>query len=163
MPISAVLSRDEVILTIKPGEHGSTFGGNPLGCKVAIAALRVLEEEKLAENAHKMGEILRSEIKKRLPKEIVKHVRGRGLLNAIIMDESKSNIRLTHISITLLNYIIFKLEYDAWEFCLRLRDYGLLAKPTHGDKIRFAPPLTITEEQLRESIDIIEKTALTFA
>lgn len=141
MPISAVLSRDEVILTIKPGEHGSTFGGNPLGCKVAIAALRVLEEEKLAENAHKMGEILRSEISKRLPKEIVKHVRGRGLLNAIIMDE----------------------KYDAWEFCLRLRDYGLLAKPTHGDKIRFAPPLTITEEQLRESIDIIEKTALTFA
>jgi ornithine--oxo-acid transaminase len=105
MPISAVLSRDEVILTIKPGEHGSTFGGNPLGCKVAIAALRVLEEEKLAENAHKMGEILRSEIKKRLPKEIVKHVRGRGLLNAIIMDESKSYIRSTHI------YYIIKLYY----------------------------------------------------
>ena len=88
MPVSAVLSRDEVMLTIKPGEHGSTYGGNPLGCKVAIAALKVLEEEKLAENAEKMGALLRSEISKRLPKEIVKSVRGRGLLNAIIIDES---------------------------------------------------------------------------
>ena len=161
MPISAVLARDEVMLTIKPGEHGSTFGGNPLGCKVAIAALRVLEEENLAENARKMGEILRSEISKRLPKEIIKHVRGKGLLNAIIIDKSKYRVWEIHI---IINYIFyFKLEYDAWEFCLRLRDNGLLAKPTHGDKIRFAPPLTITEEQLRESIDIIEKTALTFA
>lgn len=89
MPVSAVLTRDEVMLTIKPGEHGSTYGGNPLGCKVAIAALRVLEEEKLAENAEKMGKLLRSEIRKRLPKEIIKHVRGKGLLNAIIIGESK--------------------------------------------------------------------------
>jgi ornithine--oxo-acid transaminase len=89
MPVSAVLARDEVILTIKPGEHGSTYGGNPLGCKVAIAALEVLEEEKLAENAHKMGVLLRSELTKCLPKEIVKTVRGKGLLNAIVIDKSK--------------------------------------------------------------------------
>jgi len=129
------------MLTIKPGEHGSTYGGNPLGCKVAITALKVLEEEKLAENAMKMGNLLRSELEKRLPKEIVTHVRGKGLLNAIIINK----------------------DYDAWEFCLRLKKNGLLAKPTHGDKIRFAPPLVINKDQLLESVDIIQKTALSFA
>lgn len=141
LPVSAVLCDDEIMLTIKPGEHGSTYGGNPLGCRIAITALQVLEEEKLAENAQNMGELLRSELRKRMPKELVKLVRGKGLLNAIIIDE----------------------RYDAWEFCLRLRDNGLLAKPTHGDKIRFAPPLCITKDQMLESISIIEKTAISFS
>ena len=110
MPVSAVLANNEIMLTIKPGEHGSTYGGNPLGCKVAITAMRVLEEEKLAENAFVMGNLLRDELRKRLPKEIVSVVRGKGLLNAIEITQ----------------------KYDAWEFCLRLRDNGLLAKPTHG-------------------------------
>ncbi|KAG9267541.1 ornithine aminotransferase, mitochondrial [Astyanax mexicanus] len=126
-PVSAVLCDDEVMLTIKPGEHGSTFGGNPLACSVAMAALQVLEEEKLAENAEKMGQILRSELNK-LPKEIVTTVRGKGLLNAIVIKETK--------------------DYDAWRVCLRLRDNGLLAKPTHGDIIRLAPPLVINEDEV---------------
>lgn len=134
-PVSAVLANDEVMLTIKPGEHGSTYGGNPLGCKVAIAALEVLLEEKLADNAERLGKILRSELSK-LPKEKVKLVRGRGLLNAIVINE----------------------KYDAWEVCLKLRDNGLLAKPTHGDIIRFAPPLVISEQQLNECISIIKNT-----
>ena len=141
LPVSAVLANDQVMLTIKPGEHGSTYGGNPLGTKVAITALQVLEEENLAENAFKMGNLLRSELTKRVPKEIVQLVRGRGLLNAIVINRN----------------------YDAWEFCLRLKENGLLAKPTHGDKIRFAPPLVITEQQIMESVEIIEKTALSFA
>ena len=128
------------MLTIKPGEHGSTYGGNPLGTKVAITALKVLEEEKLAENAFKMGNLLRSQLNKRLPKEIVQTIRGRGLLNAIVINQN----------------------YDAWEFCVRLKENGLLAKPTHGDKIRFAPPLVINEQQIHESVEIIEKTALSF-
>uniref|UniRef100_A0A6P4F4G7 Ornithine aminotransferase n=1 Tax=Drosophila rhopaloa TaxID=1041015 RepID=A0A6P4F4G7_DRORH len=136
-PVSAVLSNDNVMLCIKPGEHGSTYGGNPLGCRVAMAALEVLQEEKLAENAFKMGEILRSELSK-LPKEVVSVVRGKGLLNAIVINE----------------------KYDAWEVCLKLKENGLLAKPTHGDIIRFAPPLVINETQIRESIDIIKKTIL---
>lgn len=122
-PVSAVLANDPIMLAIGPGEHGSTYGGNPLACKVAIAALEVLKEEKLDENAENMGQILRSELLK-LPKEIIKIVRGKGLLNAIVINE----------------------KYDAWEVCLRLKENGLLAKPTHGDKIRFAPPLTISEE-----------------
>ena len=138
--MSAVLANDQVMLTIKPGEHGSTYGGNPLGAKIAITALRVLEEERLAENAYKMGNLLRSELTKRVPKEIVQVVRGRGLLNAIVINKN----------------------YDAWEFCLRLKENGLLAKPTHGDKIRFAPPLVINEQQMMEAIEIIEKTALSF-
>ncbi|RNA29860.1 ornithine mitochondrial [Brachionus plicatilis] len=139
-PVSAVLSNDEVMLCIKPGEHGSTYGGNPLGCKVAITALEVLEEEKMAENAFNMGNLFRNELKKRLPKEMVKDIRGRGLLNAIEISK----------------------DYDAWEFCMRLRDNGLLAKPTHGDKIRFAPPLVINKDQMLEAVEIIEKTAHTF-
>ncbi|XP_073723400.1 ornithine aminotransferase, mitochondrial isoform X1 [Misgurnus anguillicaudatus] len=140
-PVSAVLCDDEVMLTIKPGEHGSTYGGNPLACQVAIAALEVLEEEKLSENAEKMGEILRAELKK-LPREIVSDVRGKGLLNAIIIKETE--------------------DYDAWRVCLRLRDNGLLAKPTHGDIIRLAPPLIIKEDEIRESVDIISRTIMSF-
>lgn len=134
-PVSAILANDEVMLTIKPGEHGSTYGGNPLGCKVAIAALEVLLEEKLADNAERLGQVLRSELSK-LPKDKVKLVRGKGLLNAIVIND----------------------KYDAWEVCLKLRDNGLLAKPTHGDIIRFAPPLVISEPQLNECISIIKNT-----
>ncbi|XP_036402730.1 ornithine aminotransferase, mitochondrial-like [Megalops cyprinoides] len=140
-PVSAVLCDDEVMLTIRPGEHGSTYGGNPLACRVAIAALEVLEEEKLAENAEKMGELLRAELRK-LPNEIVTTVRGKGLLNAIVIKETK--------------------DYDAWKVCLRLRDNGLLAKPTHGDIIRLAPPLIIKEDEVRECVDIIKNTILSF-
>ncbi|XP_057681687.1 ornithine aminotransferase, mitochondrial [Corythoichthys intestinalis] len=140
-PVSAVLCDDEVMLTIKPGEHGSTYGGNPIACQVAIAALQVMEEEKLAENAERMGQLLRSELRN-LPSDIVTTVRGKGLLNAIIIKETE--------------------DCDAWKVCLRLRDNGLLAKPTHGDIIRLAPPLTINEPQLRECIDIIHKTISSF-
>ncbi|XP_061613235.1 ornithine aminotransferase, mitochondrial isoform X1 [Phyllopteryx taeniolatus] len=136
-PVSAVLCDDEVMLTIKPGEHGSTYGGNPVACRVAIAALQVMEEEKLVENAERMGQLLRSELSK-LPSDIVTTVRGKGLLNAVVIKETK--------------------DYDAWKVCLRLRDNGLLAKPTHGDIIRLAPPLIINEPQLRECIDIIHRT-----
>lgn len=140
-PVSAVLCDDEIMLTIKPGEHGSTYGGNPVACRVAIAALEVLEEERLAENAEQMGQILRTELNK-LPKDIVTTVRGKGLLNAIVIKETK--------------------DYDAWKVCLRLRDNGLLAKPTHGDIIRFAPPLVISESELRDCVDIIQKTVMSF-
>ncbi|KAE8284156.1 Ornithine aminotransferase, mitochondrial [Larimichthys crocea] len=140
-PVSAVLCDDEVMLTIKPGEHGSTYGGNPVACQVAIAALQVMEEEKLAENAQRMGELLRSELRK-LPKDIVTTVRGKGLLNAVVIKETK--------------------DYDAWKVCLRLRDNGLLAKPTHGDIIRLAPPLIIKEHELRECVDIIQRTIMSF-
>ncbi|XP_062958628.1 ornithine aminotransferase, mitochondrial [Cynocephalus volans] len=140
-PVSAVLCDDEIMLTIKPGEHGSTYSGNPLGCQVAIAALEVLEEENLAENADRMGTILRNELMK-LPSDIVTAVRGKGLLNAIVIRETK--------------------DYDAWKVCLRLRDNGLLAKPTHGDIIRLAPPLVIKEDEIRESVEIIIKTILSF-
>ncbi|CAL1526755.1 unnamed protein product [Lymnaea stagnalis] len=139
LPVSAVLADDDVMLTIRPGEHGSTFGGNPLACKVALASLQVLEEENLADNAEKLGEILRKELTK-LPKDIVSVVRGKGLLNAIVINA----------------------EFDAWEVCLKLRDNGLLAKPTHGDIIRFAPPLVITEEQVQECIEIISRVVLNF-
>lgn len=140
LPVSAVLTNDEVMLTIKPGEHGSTYGGNPLGCRVAMAAVRVIEEEGLTENSFKMGELLRSELAKQMPKEVVHTIRGRGLLNAIEISKG----------------------YDAWDVCMRLRDNGLLAKPTHGDKIRFAPPLIINEEQILESVDIIRKTIMSY-
>ncbi|CAG5118165.1 unnamed protein product [Candidula unifasciata] len=137
LPVSAVLADDEIMLTILPGEHGSTFGGNPLACKVAMESLRVLEEEKLADNAQKLGVILRRELSK-LPKDIVKIVRGKGLLDAIVIDS----------------------RYDAWDICLKMRDNGLLAKPTHGDIIRFAPPLVMTDEQLYECVDIISRVIL---
>ncbi|QJD78533.1 ornithine--oxo-acid transaminase [Spirosoma rhododendri] len=144
MPVSAVLTSDEVMLTIKPGEHGSTFGGNPLACAVTMAALRVIDEEKLADNAMAMGEVFRARMTALSQKtDMVKLVRGRGLLNAIVIAE-KHGLG----------------DETAWEVCLRLKDNGLLTKPTHGDKIRFAPPLTITEEQMHEACDIIEKTIL---
>jgi ornithine--oxo-acid transaminase len=137
LPISAVLADDEIMLTIKPGEHGSTYGGNPLACKVAIAALTVLKEEKMAANAETMGELFRSELA-RLNSPHVKIIRGRGLLNAIVIQHSNPEA--------------------AWELCLLLKENGLLAKPTHGDKIRFAPPLVITKEQIMDCVSIIDKS-----
>ena len=134
LPISAVLADDIVMMQIKPGEHGSTYGGNPLACAVAMKSLEVLKTEKMAENAEAMGKILRAELEK-LNSPLIKLVRGRGLLNAIVIDHKDPEI--------------------SWELCLHLRDLGLLAKPTHGDKIRFAPPLIINEAQIKEAVDII--------
>lgn len=139
-PVSAVLANNEVMLCIKPGEHGSTYGGNPLGCKVAMAALNVLIDEKLAENADRMGRKLRQSLSE-LPQDVVSIVRGKGLLNAIVINS----------------------KYDAWEVCLRLKENGLIAKPTHGDIIRFAPPLTINEQQMDECLRIIKTTIMSFA
>ena len=144
MPVSAVLADDGIMLTIKPGEHGSTFGGNPIACCVAIASLKVIVEEKLPENAAAMGEIFRSELRK-FGHPIIKEVRGKGLLNAV---EIKTGEHEEH---TWNNP-----GEIAWNICLKMRDNGLLAKPTHGNIIRFAPPLVINEKQLRESVDIIK-------
>jgi ornithine--oxo-acid transaminase len=140
-PVSAVLANDDIMMCIKPGEHGSTFGGNPLACKVAIAALDVIKEENLSDNADRLGNIFRSELKK-INSEMITKVRGKGLLNALVIKTIDGK--------------------DAWDVCLSLRNNGLLAKPTHGDIIRFAPPLTITEKQLMESLAIIRKTILSF-
>lgn len=140
-PVSAVLADNEIMLTIKPGEHGSTFGGNPVAAKVAIAALEVVRDEKLAENAEKLGLIFRDEMKK-IDSPMVELVRGKGLLNAIVIRPKDGK--------------------TAWDVCLALRDNGLLAKPTHEHIIRFAPPLVINEEQLREAIAIISKTIREF-
>jgi ornithine--oxo-acid transaminase len=134
LPISAVLADDEIMLQIKPGEHGSTYGGNPLACAVAMTSLEVLRSENMAENAEKMGALLRSEIEK-LNSPFIKLVRGKGLLNAIVINHPDPEV--------------------SWELCLHLRDLGLLAKPTHGDKIRFAPPLIINQEQVVEAVQII--------
>jgi ornithine--oxo-acid transaminase len=143
-PVSCILANDEVMNVIKPGQHGSTFGGNPLGAKVAMAALQVVEEENLAENAQRLGELFRSEVQKLVDKsELVSLVRGNGLLNAIVINDSEESS-------------------TAWDICIALRDNGLLAKPTHGNIIRFAPPLIMTEEQLMECVSIIEKTVLEF-
>lgn len=137
LPVSAVLANDEIMLTIKPGEHGSTYGGNPLACKIAITSLQVLKEEGMMENAMQMGDYFREELIK-LNSSYIKAIRGKGLLNAILIDHSNKEA--------------------AWELCLELKENGLLAKPTHGDKIRLAPPLIITKEQIDESIDIIRKS-----
>lgn len=138
MPISAVLANDEIMLTIKPGQHGSTFGGNPLACTIATEALNVLIDEKLADRAAKQGELLRSELKKMQKEfEVLKIVRGKGLLNAIVVEPKNGK--------------------EAWDLCLKMAEYGLLAKPTHQHIIRFAPPLIITEEQILESLDIIKR------
>jgi ornithine--oxo-acid transaminase len=137
LPVSAVLADDEIMLTIKPGEHGSTYGGNPLACKVAIAALSVLKDENMAANAEVMGELFRTELEK-LNSPYISVIRGRGLLNAIVIKHSNPDA--------------------AWELCLELMDNGLLAKPTHGDKIRFAPPLLINEEQVKDAVAIISKS-----
>lgn len=136
-PVSAVLSSHEIMLTIKPGEHGSTYGGNPLGCKVAIAALKVIRDENLCENSLLMGNLFREELDKYIEKsKIVKLVRGKGLLNAIVINDSEDSD-------------------TAWEICLKLKENGLLAKPTHGNIIRFAPPLTINKAQIIKAVDII--------
>ena len=140
-PVSAVLADDEIMMCIKPGEHGSTYGGNPLANKVAIAALEVVKNENLAKNSKKLGEILRKELRA-IDSDMISLVRGKGLLNAIVIKPKNNK--------------------DAWDVCLKLRDNGLLAKPTHGDIIRFAPPLTITEDQLMECVEIIKKTILSF-
>lgn len=140
LPVSAVLADDSVMLCIKPGEHGSTYGGNPLACAVAIQALKVLEQERLAEKAEKHGRKLRSELAK-LPSNIVKNHRGKGLLNAIVIAD----------------------QFDAWEVCLKLRDHGLLAKPTHNTIIRLAPPLCISDEELDKSIEIIKNVITSLA
>jgi ornithine--oxo-acid transaminase len=137
MPISAVLCDDSIMETIKPGEHGSTFGGNPLACVVAVAALSVLRDQNLAANAHAMGVIFRSELEK-INSPFISIVRGKGLLNAIEVTHQNPNA--------------------AWDFCMVLKENGLLAKPTHGNKIRFAPPLIITRDQILESIAIIKNS-----
>ena len=136
-PVSAILASDEVMLTIKPGEHGSTFGGNPVACEVAMAALKVIRDEKLSENAHNMGVIFRDKIQTYINNSnIVERIRGKGLLNAIVIkDDENSDI--------------------AWNICLKMAEKGLLAKPTHGNIIRFAPPLIINEDQLNNCIEII--------
>jgi ornithine--oxo-acid transaminase len=144
LPVSAVLTSHEVMLTIKPGQHGSTFGGNPLACAVATAALKVIKEEKLAENAQYLGQIFRERmnlLKAKTP--LVTEVRGMGLLNAIVINDTEDS-------------------QTAWDMCIKFAENGLLAKPTHGNIIRFAPPLVITEEQLHECCDIIEKVVLSF-
>lgn len=143
-PVSAVLANDEIMLCIKPGEHGSTFGGNPLACTVAIAALDVIRDEGLAENAMKLGKLFRERMQKLVDKsDLVNLVRGKGLLNAIVINDSEDSS-------------------TAWDICVALRDNGLLAKPTHGNIIRFAPPLVITEEEIHQCCDIIEKTIQNF-
>lgn len=137
LPVSAVLADDEIMLTIKPGDHGSTYGGNPLACKVAMVALEVLKEEHMAENAEIQGAYFRDKLKA-MNNPNVELVRGKGLLNAIVIKHDNPEA--------------------AWDLCLLLKENGLLAKPTHGDKIRFAPPLTITREQIDECLSIIEKS-----
>jgi len=140
LPISAVLADDEIMLTIQPGEHGSTYGGNPLACAVAMTALQVLKDEKMENNAESMGILFRNEIKK-LDSPFIELIRGKGLLNAIVIKHKNPEA--------------------SWELCLSLKENGLLAKPTHGDKIRFAPPLIINEDQILEAVAIIGKSLAT--
>ena len=139
-PVSAVLADNEIMMTIKPGEHGSTFGGNPLACKVAMAALEVAIEENLAENADRLGKIFRSELSEYAKtNDLIELVRGKGLLNAIVINDTEDSS-------------------TAWDICMKLKENGLLAKPTHGNIIRFAPPLVMNEDQLRNGVAIIIKT-----
>jgi len=141
LPISAVLADDEIMMNIKPGQHGSTFGGNPLACAVATVALEVLEQEGLATNAAQMGQLFREKLAE-LKNPHLKTIRGKGLLNAIVIEHPDAEA--------------------AWNLCLAMKDQGLLAKPTHGDKIRLAPPLCITREQIEESVDIIQRSLKIF-
>ncbi len=141
MPISAVLADDDIMLVIKPGEHGSTFGGNPVAAMTAIAALEVVRDEKLAENSERLGKIFREELQK-IDSPMIELVRGRGLLNAIIIKPKNGK--------------------TAWDVCLAMKENGLIAKPTHDHIIRFAPPLVINESQLMEAIEIIKKTLAQF-
>ena len=145
MPVSCVLADDEIMLTIKPGQHGSTFGGNPLACAVTMAALDVVRDENLAGNAFRLGEIFRQRMGTLMAKapNTVTKVRGKGLLNAIVIKPTADG-------------------RTAWDVCLQLKENGLLAKPTHGDIIRFAPPLVMTETELHECCDIIERVILNF-
>ncbi len=140
-PVSAVLADDEIMLTIKPGEHGSTFGGNPVASRVAIAALEVVKEENLAERADKLGKIFRDEMNK-IDSDMIELVRGKGLLNAVVIKPKNGK--------------------TAWDVCVKMAENGLLAKPTHDHIIRFAPPLVISEEELMQAIDIIKKSLATF-
>ncbi|WP_353148953.1 ornithine--oxo-acid transaminase [Chryseobacterium sp.] len=143
-PVSAVLANDSIMNVIKPGQHGSTFGGNPIACAVAVAALDVVAEEKLSERAEQLGQLFRAEIEKLIEKtDLITKVRGKGLLNAILINDTPESS-------------------TAWNLCLQLKENGLLAKPTHGNIIRLAPPLVITEEQLLDCVKIIEKTILEF-
>lgn len=141
-PVSAVLADDDIMLCIKPGEHGSTFGGNPVAAKVAVAALEVVTDEKLAERAEYLGEIFREELRK-IDSPMIQLVRGKGLLNAVIIKPTNGK--------------------EAWDVCVEMAKNGVLAKPTHGDIIRFAPPLVISEEELRDAIGLIKKSILAFA
>jgi ornithine--oxo-acid transaminase len=141
MPVSAVLADDDIMLTIKPGEHGSTFGGNPVAARVAIAALEVVKEENLAEKAEYLGKIFREELGN-VKSEMIELVRGKGLLNAVVIRPKNG--------------------FEAWDVCVKMKDMGLLAKPTHGNIIRFAPPLVISEQQLRDAISIIKEAILSF-
>lgn len=143
-PVSAVLANDEIMMVIKPGQHGSTFGGNPIAAKVAMAALEVVRDENLAENAERLGKIFRKEMQRIIDNtDLVTTVRGKGLLNAIIINDTEQS-------------------ETAWNLCVQLKDNGLLAKPTHGNIIRFAPPLVMTEDQLIQCVAIIEKTITEF-
>jgi ornithine--oxo-acid transaminase len=143
MPVSAVLANNEIMLTIKPGEHGSTYGGNPLACAVAMEALKILKDENLAENSERLGVIFRDEMNKlKNETDLITLVRGRGLFNAIVIKEKNGK--------------------TAWDVCVKFAEEGLLAKPTHGDIIRFAPPLVITQDQLMECVAIIRKVILEF-
>ncbi|SFE58643.1 ornithine--oxo-acid transaminase [Thermophagus xiamenensis] len=141
LPVSAVLADDDIMLVIRPGEHGSTYGGNPLACKVAKEALQVVKDENLAENAERLGVIFREEMKK-IDSDMIELVRGKGLLNAIVIRPQNGK--------------------EAWDVCVAMKENGLIAKPTHQHIIRFAPPLIITEEQLKEAIEIIKKTIMDF-
>lgn len=143
-PVSAVLANNEIMNVIQPGQHGSTFGGNPIACAVAMAALNVVKDENLSERAEKLGQLFRSEIEKLIAKsDLITKVRGKGLLNAILINDTPESS-------------------TAWDICLQLKENGLLAKPTHGNIIRLAPPLVITEDQILDCVAIIEKTILEF-
>ena len=143
-PVSAVLANDEIMMVIKPGQHGSTFGGNPVAAKVAVAALEVVNDENLADNAEKLGRLFREEMGRIVTgSDLVLSVRGKGLLNAILINDTEDSS-------------------TAWDLCVAMKDNGLLAKPTHGNIIRFAPPLVITENELRDCVSIIERTIAQF-
>jgi len=143
-PVSAVLANDEIMMVIKPGQHGSTFGGNPLAAKVAVAALEVVKDENLADNAERLGRLFREEMVRMINKsDLVLSVRGKGLLNAILINDTEDSS-------------------TAWDLCVAMKNNGLLAKPTHGNIIRFAPPLVITEKEIRDCVSIIEKTISQF-
>ena len=144
LPVSAVLADDEIMMCIKPGEHGSTYGGNPLACAVAKAALEVIKDENLEDNALKMGEVFRGRLENLKEKsDLVTLIRGKGLLNAMVINDTEDSS-------------------TAWDICITMKDNGLIAKPTHGNIIRFAPPLVINEDEINMSCDIIEKSIIEY-